>query len=377
MRALGELTDAEFMDQVRLARGTGDFPQLPASDDLSGLVHDLRSPLATIGHELALLERNASPTSARSFAAIRANLHYLERLIAEVATPVAATSTPLAAIVEGVIARLPKAQFQRVELDVRAQSLVIVDRTGIERVVANLLDNALKYTCATLPILVRIEQVDHTARVSVIDQGHGMTASVAARIFDRHVSYGSDHGTGLGLSVAREIIEAHGGRIGVATAPGRGSCFHFELEGAIDVPPTSAGKRLRGTSSVLCGASVLLVDDNAAQLYALAELLRGELVAVATATSAPECLIRAQTQRPEVIVLDVHLDGTDVSVLARNLLAIDARMPIIVSTGLPRNHAAVQRALDATNGVFLPKPFELDQLCVLLERALVGTRRLT
>lgn len=374
---MGELTGAEFIEQVRLARGTGDFAPLSSGEDLSGLVHDLRSPIATIGHELALLERLVSPVGTRSFAAIRANLQYLERLLAEVVTPPAATSTPLAPLVEGVIARLPKAQSRRIALDVRAQALVIVDRTRIERVIANLLDNALKYTCATLPIVVKIEQSESTARVSVIDHGSGMTPSVAARIFDRHVSYGSEHGTGLGLSVAREIIEAHGGRIGVATGPGRGSCFHFELDGAIEVPATSDGKRRRGTSSVLCGASVLLVDDNAAQLYALAELLRGELVAVATATSAPECLIRAQTQRPEVIVLDVHLDGTDVSVLARNLLAIDARMPIIVSTGLPRNHAAVQRALDATNGVLLPKPFELDQLCVLLERALVGTRRLT
>ena len=370
MRVENELREEDLIERVRLARGTGDFTPLAASDELSGLVHDLRSPIATIGHELALLERQADPACARSLAAIRSNLQFLERLLAEsLATP-ARTSMSLPALVEGVIARLPKGQFQRIELDVRAAVAVVIDRTRIERVVSNLIDNALKYTCATLPIVVRIEHLASTARVSVIDRGHGMRASLAARIFERHVSYGAC-GTGLGLSVAREIIEAHGGRIAVATAPGRGSCFYFELDGAIAVPTISARKRMRGASSVLCGASVLLVDDNTAQLSALAELLRGELVAVATATSAPECLIRAQTQRPEAIVLDVNLDGSDVSVLARNLLAIDARMPIIVSTGLPRHHTAVKRVLDATNGVFLPKPFELDHLCVLLERALV------
>jgi signal transduction histidine kinase len=98
----------------------------------------------------------------------------------------------------------------------------------IERVLSNLVANALKHG-APAPVTVRLEVVRRFARISVIDGGPGMTAEHAREMFERYRHGSQSQGYGLGLYISRHIVEAHGGRIGVASAPGRGSRFYFEL----------------------------------------------------------------------------------------------------------------------------------------------------
>jgi len=367
----------------RFARGTGEHPPLvlarDADDDIDCLVHDLRGPLAAIGHELELVERHVHPAAHRSIGAIRSNVSYLERLLQDLlATARPARSvertTNLTALVEEIVSRLPEPHQERVYIDARARVAVMADPTRIERVIANLLDNAIKYTEGT--IVIRTERVDEVARVSVTDTGAGMTPELAARVFDRHVR-SDGGGAGLGLYLARKIIESYGGRIGVDTRSGKGSRFYFEL-GTATKPASvarDADSHALAVSSILCGASVLLVDDDVRQLRALAEILRSEHVTVVTATSAPECLIRVAAQRPEVIVLDLNVRGTDVLSLWRSLSMIEPRKPIILTTGLPPDHPVVVRALEVTNAWFLAKPFKVSELFVVLEQALITPRR--
>jgi signal transduction histidine kinase len=101
----------------------------------------------------------------------------------------------------------------------------------IERVIANLLDNAMKYSPNNSSVSVKLNDWNLEVQVQVIDAGIGISDEHLPYIFDafyrvRRVSEGS----GLGLSIAKEVIEAHGGKIWVTSAPGKGSTFSFTLQ---------------------------------------------------------------------------------------------------------------------------------------------------
>lgn len=116
------------------------------------------------------------------------------------------------------------------------------DRNALDRAVANLLDNAVKYSDGGRRIVVRLENGGAEARIAVIDEGVGIPKEEHERIFERfhRVSTGLVHdvkGTGLGLSLVRHIVEAHGGSVSVESEVGRGSTFTLRLP----LPRTSGG----------------------------------------------------------------------------------------------------------------------------------------
>ena len=354
----------------RLARGTGKHRTVVSVDELDGLVHDLRGPLLAIEHELALFERATEAGAQRSLRAVRGNLEFLKRLLLDVSVTTPPCSVSLSSLAEAVVARLPEAVQQRCHVEALARTDARVDPVRIERVLGNLVGNAVRYTDGA--IVIRCERAGTMARVSVIDSGPGMSAELAARVFERGAT-GERGGEGLGLYLARTIVESYGGRIGVEI--GEGTRFYFEIPRVAPETVTRSRAKTIVASSILCGASVLLVDDDLCQLRALAEILRAEHVSVVTATSAPECLIRVMAQRPEVIVLDLHLPGSDAVTLTRNVSMIDSSVPFILTTGMPSDHPTVTRTLAATQGWFLPKPFDPGELFTVLEQALIAPRR--
>jgi PAS domain S-box-containing protein len=105
------------------------------------------------------------------------------------------------------------------------------DRSRLDQVITNLLANAIKFGGGK-PIVLRVEAGPERARMTVVDQGIGISSADQSRIFERFeraVPKSSYGGMGLGLWISRQIVEAHGGRIGVVSEAGTGSTFHVEL----------------------------------------------------------------------------------------------------------------------------------------------------
>jgi two-component system sensor histidine kinase KdpD len=113
---------------------------------------------------------------------------------------------------------------------------VRVDAAQIERVISNLLENALKFSSADAPVRVRVTTTRAEVIVRVIDQGPGIAAAELERVFDAFYRHGSDgSGAGLGLAIARGFADANGARLWAESRPGQGSTFALALP-AVSAP---------------------------------------------------------------------------------------------------------------------------------------------
>lgn len=120
----------------------------------------------------------------------------------------------------------------RVFLEASHPVTLSIDDLRIERVMANLISNALKYGSRGTAVVIRLESKPGRVRISVIDGGPGLTEDEMSYVFDeyrRAPSARAIEGSGLGLYASKRIIEAHGGRIAVESTRGVGSRFYFEL----------------------------------------------------------------------------------------------------------------------------------------------------
>ncbi|HEY3801044.1 MAG TPA: HAMP domain-containing sensor histidine kinase [Kofleriaceae bacterium] len=215
-------------------------------NELAQIVHDLKNPLSSIALETEVLDARGvscqGVDARQAMARIRRNVRFLDRLIydlVDVCTlsdgrfALRRTRCDVAALLSIVIERVvPAGDRHRVRLDAPLGIDAMIDELRIERVAANLLDNALKYTPADAPIVVTARREGDAVAISVADTGPGLTASEVAHLFEPYRRGGTSRGrtgTGLGLFVSKQIVEAHGGRIGVDSVTGVGARFFFAL----------------------------------------------------------------------------------------------------------------------------------------------------
>ena len=150
------------------------------------------------------------------------NLHYETFYLADV-------------LVESVRSAQASAELHTVYLDIQAQGTTIMaDRMRIEQVIGNILDNAIKYSPRGGKVTVRLESQDKEYLISIIDEGIGVSAEQFDHIFERfyrvhNTSIQQYSGIGLGLYVAKAIINGHGGQIWFTNNQSNGSTFHFTL----------------------------------------------------------------------------------------------------------------------------------------------------
>ncbi len=215
---------------------------------LSVVSHDLRAPLTSVQGNAQMLQRIADKPDLvrRSAEAIYTSSHRMNRMIQDLVDstrletgqltlyPIPVEVASFAIDLKSRLAAVAEAGRIWVEMpEVPPPALADPDR--LERILTNLLTNALKYS--TGRVLVRVAATDGWVKVSVIDCGQGIPPEELPHLFDRfYRAKGTrrTEGLGLGLYITRMLVEAHGGRIWVESEPGQGSTFSFTLPTAVD-----------------------------------------------------------------------------------------------------------------------------------------------
>lgn len=216
---------------------------------LAAAAHEIKNALGPLAMTLQLAERQlqaGQPVAAADLAFARAQVRRLSELVGDLLDQTRADLGELAfrpsACDLGPVVAEAVETFRRgkpvpivVELP-EAPLVASVDAGRIQQVLANLLENAVRYSPPGSSVTVRLERVDTTtARIAVRDQGPGLSAEEQARIFGRFVRGAASTGTsglGLGLYLCRAIVEQHGGTIGVESTPGSGATFWVDLPAA-------------------------------------------------------------------------------------------------------------------------------------------------
>jgi two-component system CheB/CheR fusion protein len=302
---------------------------------LAMLAHELRNPLAPIRNALHLLTQTSAEATAGTWAkeVMARQVQHLARLVDDLLDVSRITRgmvqlrkerVDLGVVVARALeAARPSIDDQRHQLSIALPSARVVleaDPTRLEQVLTNLLNNAAKYTDPGGHIWVEAAQEPGGVVVRVRDTGIGMAADLVPRVFDLFSQADctlarSRGGLGIGLTLARRLVELHGGSIAAYSAgPGRGSEFVVRLPaGAEATPPATplTPKTAEPSRPATSGRRVLAVDDNVDAARSLAMLLRSWGHEVRVAHDGPEALKMASAFRPEVVLLDIGLPGMD------------------------------------------------------------------
>ncbi len=358
---------------------------------LAMLAHELRNPLAPIsaGAQVLKLANADSPAVARTAEIIARQVGHMTRLIDDLLDVSRVTRglvrldrqpLDLRAVVEDTVEQtspLFKAKRQQLQLDVPPTPVgVDADQKRMVQVVANLLNNAARYTPEQGRIRVALVRDGATARLTVADDGIGMPPELVARVFElftqaERTSDRSQGGLGLGLALARTLVALHGGAVHAASAgPDQGSTFTVELPG-IELP--AAPQAMAGPPAAAAGAAAagrlrcLVVDDNVDAAQTLALFLEAAGHDVQVAYRADAALALADAQAPQVCFLDIGLPDVDGNELARRLRARPqtASALLVAVTGYGRREDQETSRASGFDHYFV-KPLDTAKLVGLL-----------
>jgi len=349
---------------------------------LAMLAHELRNPLAAISNAAAVLEKlgRQDDDTAQIRMIIGRQTHHLARLVDDLLDVARVTTGRIVVERQPValadVARRALQAFDAAGKTVNHQVVletkpvgVIGDASRLEQVVANLLDNALRYTPRGGRVIVSVWRDGSEAVVRVSDTGRGIPAALLPQIFDLFVrGGGAGHaradGLGLGLTLVRRLVELHGGSVEARSAgEGRGSELVVRLPASVPLA-MPAGPAAPSASRP---TRILIVEDNEDARESLRLLLELDGHAVMIAVSGEDGLEQARAGDFTVALVDLGLPGIDGFEVARQLRAMirgrELRLIAVSGYGQPVDR---ERAQAAGFDAHLVKPVDTDHLRSLL-----------
>jgi PAS domain S-box-containing protein len=356
------------------------------TDFLATLGHELRNPLAPIRNSIYLLERVPpdGPQALRAKEVVRRQTEHLTRLVDDLldVTRISRGRIELRREVvdlRNVVRRTcedMKILFDQAAIDLRVDFpaspvLADVDATRIAQVVGNLLHNANKFTPAEGVVTVALRNREAMAEIEVSDTGIGMEPRDVPRMFEPFAQERRDptrsEGLGLGLPLAKALVELHGGTLGAHSAgPGKGARFtvRLPLAPALRRPTVTPAREGTGRAA---GRVILVIDDNVDSGRTLADVLELGGHEVHLARDGSSGIALARELKPDVVICDVGLPDVDGYEIARTLRAdgslASTRLVALSGYAQPEDK---ERAREAGFDAHLSKPAPLDELAALL-----------
>ena len=276
----------------------------------------------------------------------------------------------ISAIVSDVLNTLaPLAEDKEIKLTASADAPGALKADGdavkLSQILINLAGNAIKFTPKQGSIAIRAREVDVDGEAhiefSVRDTGIGIPEDKFDAIFESFRQVDGSHtrahqGTGLGLTISKQLVELHGGRIWVESEIGKGSTFSF-------IVPVRSRKQQDSTALAKAADAalrVLVIDDDATQLELLRSMLEREGIQASVLEAPTEAMAQIELQHPDCVILDIMMPELSGLSILRELKASKSTsdIPVLVSTAYHTNRDLVKRL----GGIWMPKPWDMNQV---------------
>jgi signal transduction histidine kinase len=380
----------ELLVKERAGRKEAERVNLMKDEFLLTLSHELRTPLNSIFGWTQILDSNCGNAAIvrKGIEVIDRNVRLQTRLIDELLDLSSIVSgkirldmqpvelaTVIGAAVESI---MPAAESKHIELECVADPaapLVSGDPARLQQVLWNLLTNAVKFTPRDGRISLQLEQAGGYMVLTITDNGEGIPDDFLPFVFERFSQADSSTrrrhgGLGVGLAVAKNLIELHGGHISVSSAgPGQGTTFCISLpirvrnEAEARAIRARAGERAEASTAlpVLDGLRVLVVDDEPDARHVLQLMLEQQQARACCVASAGQALAMVDEDDPHVVICDIGMPGQDGYDFIAALRARGDVRPVVALSAFARAEDRV-RSLQAGFQSHLAKPVDPAEL---------------
>jgi signal transduction histidine kinase/ActR/RegA family two-component response regulator len=396
-RLYGTLQDIDARMQaeaVRLAQARADAASRAKTDFISRMSHELRTPLnAVLGFSYLLQHAPVVSASARELSQVQ-HIHTAGQQLLQLVEDIMDLSRiesgrtalelhhfdvgPLVAQAAELVEVMASARGIRIEVATAAcPCAVLADPRRVRQILNNLLSNAVKYNADGGTVRVILDRSATQVAIAVHDTGPGLTPAQVGRLFEPFNRLGAERsavtGTGLGLVIARSLVQAMDGTLDVHSTPGEGSVFTVRLPGApadtasdfgrlgtpAPPPAPAAGQPVR----------LLYIEDNPVSAELMRHALSGRPgVQLSVAVDGETGLQAARSLRPHLILLDMHLPRLDGMAVFRCLQA-DPVLAGIPCVAISSDAMAtdIEQAKAAGFAEYLAKPLDMGHLLTLVE----------
>ena len=396
MRMAANLTavaiqNARLLERESTARAEAEESNRLKDEFLATVSHELRTPLTAILGWSRMLEAGsiADPMAGRAIETIRRNATAQSQIIDDILDVSRIITgklyldlhpidlTPVIETAVNVVRPTAEAKGIQIETEFGSQPTVITgDANRLQQIIWNLLSNAIKFTPRGGRVSISVHESGNQVEVRVSDTGQGISRDFLPFVFDRFRQADSSStrhhgGLGLGLAIARHLVEIHGGTI-MAESPGegKGAVFSIRLPSVgtsvaplNKVTPEIAAKETFEFNSQLEGIHVLLVEDDLDTLDLLSAALKHQKAIVTAVSSAAEALASIRAATPDIVVSDIAMPDEDGYELIKKIQAMgNGQPPPVIAITAYAKEEDRQKALSSGFESYLAKPIELSEL---------------
>lgn len=360
---------------------------------LANMSHEIRTPMNAIlgmGNQLAktaLNEKqgfylNTIKTAAENLLVIINDILDLSKIEAGKLTLEKIGFKPKKVSENAIVVLAHKAEEKGLRLinafyDEKLSDILIGDPYRLNQVMLNLISNAIKFTekgaVEVSWLVVKDLNNSQLIRISVADTGIGMEKEFVSKLFDKFSqeyesvtrNYG---GTGLGMSICKELVELMDGHIQVASEKGKGTVVSFEIEfskGTKDDIPEKKSVNSHVTNNFLNGKTILITDDNQMNRLLASTILKNHGADIVEATNGEEAIQIVKTENPDLVLMDIQMpvmNGYDATRALRNM---GCQIPVIALTA-NAVRGENENCINAGMNDYMAKPFKEEDFLKII-----------
>ena len=373
-----DVTEREKLE-ISLQRAINDLRTADhrKNEFLSILGHELRNPLASLSNSIEIFDQSKLPDD-RLLSVMRHSIETMSRLlddlldlnrVSENKVELDVQSLNIKDILQIVYdqtERVYSKKNQSLTLDIGENVMVNGDQKRLEQIFTNIIVNASKYTPAGGVVTVTAVAEKSNVKVTVGDNGIGLTAEELHRVFDPFYQVKPEQqasqGLGIGLALARRLVDLHGGEITAESAgPGRGATFTVRLPRAKRDKENPDKKGLNTAREIRAGLKVLLIEDNQEILATMSILLDALGCDVATADTGVRGIEQVNIHSPDAMLIDIGLPDISGHDVAEKLRAAGYEGLLIALSGYGHTQAR-EKSHQVGFNFHLAKPARIEEI---------------